>query len=73
MNVLAAAGVIEQVRDVSVTADEWAFENQHGKLLVCMPSGDPARYGQAPVLITRAAASGLSPSCTRRARASKAA
>jgi 2-polyprenyl-6-methoxyphenol hydroxylase-like FAD-dependent oxidoreductase len=55
MNVLAAAGVVEQVRDVSVTADEWAFENQHGKLLVCMPSGDPARYGQAPVMITRAA------------------
>ena len=55
MNVLAAAGVIEQVRDASVTADEWVFENQHGKLLACVPSGDTARYGQAPVMITRAA------------------
>ena len=26
MNVLAAAGAVEQVRDVSVTADEWAFK-----------------------------------------------
>ena len=55
MYVLAAAGVIEQIRDVSVIADEWAFENQRGKLLACMPSGDPARRGQAPVMITRAA------------------
>jgi 2-polyprenyl-6-methoxyphenol hydroxylase-like FAD-dependent oxidoreductase len=55
MNVLAAAGVIEQIRDVSVIADEWAFENQRGKLLACMPSGDPARRGQVPVMITRAA------------------
>ena len=56
MNVLAGAGVIEQVRDVSVTAGEWAFENQHGKLLACMSSGHPpARYGHAPVMITRAA------------------
>ena len=55
MNVLAAAGVVEQVRDVSVAAHEWAFENQHGKLLVCMPSGDPARYGQAPIMISRTA------------------
>jgi hypothetical protein len=35
MNVLAAAGVVEQVRDASVTSHEWAFENQHGKLLAC--------------------------------------
>ena len=55
MNVLAAAGVIEQVRDVSVTSSEWVFENQHGKLLACAPSGDPTRYGQAGVMITRAA------------------
>jgi 2-polyprenyl-6-methoxyphenol hydroxylase-like FAD-dependent oxidoreductase len=55
MNVLAAAGVSEQVRNVSVTANEWAFENQHGKLLACMPGGDPARYGQPSVMITRAA------------------
>jgi 2-polyprenyl-6-methoxyphenol hydroxylase-like FAD-dependent oxidoreductase len=55
MNVLAAAGVVEQVRDVSVTADDWAFENQHGKLLACWPARDPARYGQPSVMITRAA------------------
>ena len=55
MNVLAAAGVIEQVRDASVTANEWAFENQHGKLLACQSAGDPTRYGQAGVMITRSA------------------
>jgi hypothetical protein len=33
MNVLAAAGVIEQIRNVSVISSEWAFENHHGKLL----------------------------------------
>ncbi len=55
MNVLAAAGVAEQVRDVSVTAHEWAFENQHGKLLARQNAGDPARYGQAGVMITRSA------------------
>lgn len=55
MNVLAAAGVIEHVRDVSVTADEWAFENQYGKLLACLPAGDPARYGQPSIMITRVA------------------
>ena len=55
MNVLAAAGVVEQVRDVSVTGNEWAFENQHGKLLACAPGGDSARYGQPSVMITRAA------------------
>ena len=55
MNVLAAAGVAERVRDVSVTGSEWAFENQYGKLLGCAPSGDPVRYGQPSVMITRAA------------------
>jgi 2-polyprenyl-6-methoxyphenol hydroxylase-like FAD-dependent oxidoreductase len=55
MHVLAAAGVIEAVRDVSVTSSEWAFENQKGQLLACLQSGDPGRYGQAGVLITRAA------------------
>lgn len=55
MHVLAAAGVIEAVRDVSVTSSEWAFENQKGQLLACSQAGDPGRYGQAGVLITRAA------------------
>src|ERR1700744_5552775 len=55
MNVLAAAGVADAVRDVSVTAHEWAFENQHGKLLACQSAGDPERYGEAGVMITRAA------------------
>ena len=55
MNVLAAAGVAEQIRDVSVTGHEWAFENQYGKLLACAPAGDPARYSQPSVMITRAA------------------
>jgi len=55
MNVLAAAGVVEQVRDASVTGSEWAFENQYGKLLACMSGGDPTRYGQPSVMITRAA------------------
>jgi 2-polyprenyl-6-methoxyphenol hydroxylase-like FAD-dependent oxidoreductase len=55
MHVLAAAGVVEAVRDVSVTSSEWAFENQKGQLLACLQPGDPGRYGQAGVLITRAA------------------
>lgn len=55
MNVLAAAGVAEQIGDVSVTGHEWAFENQYGKLLACAPAGDPARYGQPSIMITRAA------------------
>lgn len=55
MNVLAAAGVAEQVRNISVTGDEWAFENQFGKLLACAPAGEPARYGQPTVMITRTA------------------
>ena len=54
MNVLAAAGVVEQVRDVSVTAQEWVFKNQSGKVLGSSPAGDSARYGQAAVMITRA-------------------
>lgn len=55
MNVLAAAGVAELVRDVSVTGHEWAFENQRGKLLACTSGGDTVRYGQPSVMITRAA------------------
>ena len=55
MNVLAAAGVAEQIRNASVTAHEWAFENQHGRLLACQSAGDPTRYGQAGVMITRSA------------------
>jgi 2-polyprenyl-6-methoxyphenol hydroxylase-like FAD-dependent oxidoreductase len=55
MNVLAAAGVAEQVRNASVTAHEWAFENQYGKLLACQSAGDPLRYGQTGVMITRTA------------------
>ena len=31
-----------------------AFENQRGKVLACMTSGGAAKYGQAPVMITRA-------------------
>jgi 2-polyprenyl-6-methoxyphenol hydroxylase-like FAD-dependent oxidoreductase len=55
MNVLAAVGVIDAVRDASVTSHEWAFENQHGNLLACSPGGDATRYGQPGVMITRAA------------------
>ncbi|HEY1216510.1 MAG TPA: NAD(P)/FAD-dependent oxidoreductase [Bryobacteraceae bacterium] len=55
MSVLAAAGVIEQVRDVSVTSSEWIFENQNGRPLARSNSGDPGRYGQAGAMITRAA------------------
>jgi 2-polyprenyl-6-methoxyphenol hydroxylase-like FAD-dependent oxidoreductase len=54
MNVLAAADVIEQVRDAGVTASEWLFENQAGKVLAWSPGGDPARFGQPTVMITRA-------------------
>ncbi|MEP6755327.1 MAG: FAD-dependent monooxygenase, partial [Chthonomonadales bacterium] len=55
MNVLAAAGVIESVRDASVTPGNWIFENQSGRTLASSSSGDIARYGQAGVMITRAA------------------
>ena len=55
MNVLAAAGVAERVQDVSVTARTWRFENQSGKLLASSPGSDTARYGQAAIMITRAA------------------
>jgi 2-polyprenyl-6-methoxyphenol hydroxylase-like FAD-dependent oxidoreductase len=55
MNVLSAAGVSEQVRDASVTAGEWLFENQSGKVLASSSGGDPARYGQPTVMMTRAA------------------
>lgn len=54
MNVLAAAGVVEQVRDTSVTAKEWLFENQSGKVLARSPGGNASRYGQPAVMITRA-------------------
>lgn len=54
MHVLAAAGVIERVRDLSVTSGEWQFENQKGQLLARMESGDFGRHGQTSVLITRA-------------------
>jgi 2-polyprenyl-6-methoxyphenol hydroxylase-like FAD-dependent oxidoreductase len=53
MNVLAAANLVEQVRDASVTAGEWLFENQAGKVLASSPGGDPARYGQPTAMITR--------------------
>src|SRR4051812_30259027 len=55
MNVLAAADVVEPVRDASVTASEWLFENQSGKVLASSPGGNPAPYGQSTVMITRAA------------------
>jgi 2-polyprenyl-6-methoxyphenol hydroxylase-like FAD-dependent oxidoreductase len=55
MNVLAAAEVAGQVRDAGVTADEWIFENQSGKVLASSSSGDPARYGQPSIMITRVA------------------
>lgn len=55
VNVLAAASVLEPVRDVGVTAGEWAFENQKGRLLACVNAADPRRYGHAGVMITRAA------------------
>lgn len=54
MNVLAAGDVIEQVREAGVTASEWLFENQSGKVLASSPGSDPARYGQPAVMITRA-------------------
>jgi len=55
MNVLAAAGLAAQVQEASVTAGEWRFENQLGKLLASSPAADAARYGQPGVMITRAA------------------
>ena len=53
MNVLAAAGVAERVRDKSVTTGEWVFENRYGKVLARSNASDPKRYGQAGVMITR--------------------
>jgi 2-polyprenyl-6-methoxyphenol hydroxylase-like FAD-dependent oxidoreductase len=53
MNVLAAAGVGERVRDVSVTSSEWVFENRYGKVLARSNASDSKRYGQAGVMITR--------------------
>ncbi len=55
MNVLAAAGVIEQVRAASVSTGEQRFENQSGNLLASSGGTDLGRYGQAGVMITRAA------------------
>lgn len=55
MKVLAAAGVVDGVKAASVEAHEWAFENQEGKVLACLPAGDAARYGQSSVMITRSA------------------
>lgn len=55
MYVLAAAGVEERIRDVSVTSRDWAFENQYGKVLAVSSAGDPRRYGHAGVMITRPA------------------
>ena len=54
MNVLAAADLVQQVRDASVTASKWLFENQAGKVLASSPAGDPARHGQPTVMIGRA-------------------
>lgn len=55
MSVLAAAGVIEQVRDVSVTSSESTFENQYGRRLARLKHEHPGPYGHAGVMITRAA------------------
>jgi 2-polyprenyl-6-methoxyphenol hydroxylase-like FAD-dependent oxidoreductase len=54
MNVLSAAGVDQEVRDVSVAASKWSFENSSGKVLACSDA-DTVRYGQAGVMITRPA------------------
>ncbi|MFL6416924.1 MAG: FAD-dependent oxidoreductase [Bryobacteraceae bacterium] len=54
MNVLAAVDLVQQVREASVTGSEWLFENQAGEVLASSPGGDPARYGQPTVMITRA-------------------
>jgi len=53
MHVLTAAGIVERVKAASVEAHESVFENQHGKLLACVPAGDAARYGQPSVAIAR--------------------
>ena len=52
--VLQAAGVLERVQDVSVQTHEWAFENQQGQVLACMP-GESRKEVAQPVMITRAA------------------
>ena len=54
MAVLQAAGVLERVQAVSVQTHEWAFENQRGHVLACMP-GESKQNGPQPVMITRAA------------------
>jgi 2-polyprenyl-6-methoxyphenol hydroxylase-like FAD-dependent oxidoreductase len=54
MNVLEAAGIAEQVRDASVTAGKWLFENERGKVLAST-AGEATRYGHPTVMITRAA------------------
>ena len=48
MNVLAAAGVADPVRDVSVTGHEWRFENQDGKVLARASAGDRTNLGCGP-------------------------
>ncbi len=54
MTVLAAAGILDPIKAVSVESHEMTFENQRGKVLACMTSAHAAKYGQAPVMITRA-------------------
>jgi 2-polyprenyl-6-methoxyphenol hydroxylase-like FAD-dependent oxidoreductase len=55
MSVLAAAGIADAVRDVSVTAGGWSFENRDGKKLASIAGAEAERYGQSSILITRPA------------------
>ncbi|HEY9127898.1 MAG TPA: NAD(P)/FAD-dependent oxidoreductase, partial [Acidobacteriaceae bacterium] len=55
MRVLAAAGVEERLRSVSVTTGTAYFENQSGKVLATAKNHDAERYGHAGIMITRPA------------------
>ncbi len=54
MRVLGQLGLAEPMLKQGVESAEFCFENQHGKVLACIPNGPASRYGLPSVFISRA-------------------
>lgn len=54
MNVLKELGIADRLIEQGAIASKICFHNHRGKMLACIPNGNPEKYGQPTIMIPRA-------------------
>jgi 2-polyprenyl-6-methoxyphenol hydroxylase-like FAD-dependent oxidoreductase len=54
MNILKELGMADRLIEQGAIASKICFHNHRGKMLACIPNGNPEKYGQPTIMIPRA-------------------